>query len=148
MNNLIIRKIKYEELPDLLELYAELQPNDPILDINNIQNLWDKIYSNENYLYLVAEVDNRLVAACVLTIIENLTRAAKPYGLIENVVTSSEFRKRGIGQLLIKEALSIAWENKCYKVMLLTGSKKEETLRFYENCGFKKGEKTGFIAKP
>ena len=33
----------------------------------------------------------------------------------------------------------------CYKAMLLTGSKKPETLRFYERCGFNERDKTAFI---
>jgi hypothetical protein len=58
-------------------------------------------------------------------------------------------------EIVMDEALEKLWTeihndpNSYYnKVMLLTGSKKEETLRFYENSGFKRREKTGFIAKP
>ena len=36
----------------------------------------------------------------------------------------------------LKEALSRAWKSGCYKAMLLTGSKRPETHRFYEQCGF------------
>ena len=32
-----------------------------------------------------------------------------------------------------------------YKMMLLTGSKKESTLRFYENAGYNSSDKTAFI---
>ena len=32
--------------------------------------------------------------------------------------------------------------------MLLTGSKNESTLRFYEKTGFERGVKTGFVARP
>lgn len=38
-----------------------------------------------------------------------------------------------------------AREHGCYKAMLLTGHKDEATLKFYEQAGFARGEKTGFI---
>ena len=81
-------------------------------------------------------------------IVPNLTRGAKPYGLIENVVTDAAYRRRGLGRQVLHAALEKAWQEHCYKVMLLTGSKQEETLRFYEGSGFKRGVKTGFVATP
>ena len=42
-------------------------------------------------------------------------------------------------------AKQIAEENNCYKMMLLTGSKKESTLNFYRNAGYNSSDKTAFI---
>ncbi len=42
-------------------------------------------------------------------------------------------------------AKEIAEQEKCYKMMLLTGSKKPETLHFYEKAGYNSSDKTAFI---
>jgi GNAT superfamily N-acetyltransferase len=143
-----IRTIRQDELQKLLDLYKHLHKDDPELDADRISPLWQQICNDQNMHYIVAEKDDRLVASCVLVIVPNLTRNARPYGLIENVVTHSDFRRKGYGTRVLKKALQIAWEHNCYKVMLLTGSKQEGTLKFYENAGFKRGVKTGFVATP
>lgn len=146
---LAIRKIRTDELPALLDLYRHLHTDDPALPVTtDIEHLWARILADPSQHYLVAEVEGRTVASCVLVIIPNLTRRARPYGLIENVVTHPGFRKRGLGTQLLKAALALAWEQNCYKVMLLTGRKDEATLRFYQQAGFEGGVKTGFVAKP
>jgi len=105
------------------------------------------IFADSQSHYLVADVTGQIVSSCTLAIILNLTRGARPYGLIENVVTHPDFRRRGIGTRILQSALELAWEQDCYKVMLLTGRKDEATLRFYQQAGFEAGVKTGFVAR-
>ncbi|WP_336775563.1 GNAT family N-acetyltransferase [Paenibacillus sp. MMO-58] len=143
-----VRAIREHELQELLDLYRHLIPNDPELRAADVQELWSQIREDRNLHYLVVEAEGRIAAACALIIIPNLTRGARPYGLIENVVTHTDFRRKGYGTDVLREALAIAWKQNCYKVMLLTSSKQEGTLTFYEKAGFVKGIKTGFIAKP
>ena len=45
----------------------------------------------------------------------------------------------------LEDARKIAENENCYKMMLLTGSKKPETLRFYEKAGYNSNDKTAFI---
>jgi GNAT superfamily N-acetyltransferase len=147
--NINFRAASRPELPALLELYRHLHAVDaPLPDNDQLQQVWHDILSDPKLYCLVGEWEGKLIASCVLAILPNLTRGARPYGLIENVVTHAEFRQKGIGTKLLRYALQLAWEKNCYKVMLLTGSKREETLRFYEQAGFRKGVKTGFIAAP
>lgn len=147
---MIARRINASELPELLQLYAFLHPEDPVLSPtdDSVQRLWQQIFTNPNSRYFVGEEETQIVTTCVLTIIPNLTRGLSPYGLIENVVTAPGFRRKGFATQLLRHALHDAWIAGCYKVMLETGSKNEETLRFYENAGFQRGVKTGFVAYP
>ena len=142
-----IRLIKKGELEELLELYKHLHREDDPLPVKaELNSLWERIFSNSLMHYFVLEEGGKLVSSCMLSIIPNLTRGARPFGIIENVVTHEEFRRKGLGTAVLKHALKEAWKNNCYKVMLSTGRKEPGIYSFYEGAGFQKGIKTGFIA--
>lgn len=143
-----IRQAQENDLEEVIRLYRQLNPGDPPLDPNVALDTWRQILSNRLIHLYVVEDRPRLISTCILTIIPNLTRGCSPYGLIENVVTDQDFRRKGIGARLLKYALKDAWKSGCYKVMLLTGSKRPETLNFYQNAGFQAGKKTAFVAYP
>ena len=145
--NEVVRHAVEGDLEQLLELYQHLHRDEPLLAIDNrVRQLWSEMLADDKMHILVAEIDASLVASCVLVVIPNLTRGARPYGLIENVVTHSDHRRRGYGKGVVEGALKIAWETECYKVMLLTGN--ESAVQFYEKCGFVQGIKTGLVAYP
>lgn len=94
---------------------------------------------------IVNEIDGRIVSSCVCVIIPNLTRNVRPYAFVENVVTHADYRGKGHAGECLNYAKKIAESENCYKMMLLTGSKKAETLRFYEKSGYNSSDKTAFI---
>jgi GNAT superfamily N-acetyltransferase len=150
MSEIHIRAMRKDELDQLIALYTHMheKPDAPLPPEEHLGPLWDGIVANPMLHYFVGEVEGKLVSSCTMAIIPNLTRGARPYGLIENVVTHRDHRKRGYGTRILQHALQVAWEQDCYKVMLLTGRKDEATLRFYDRAGFKRGVKTGYIAYP
>ena len=100
----IARQISKDELDDLLELYTHhlFSTSDaPLPPRTEVQSLWDNIFDNQMLHYFVVEYEGRGVSTCTLTIIPNLTRGARPYGLIENVVTHKDFRGQGFSKALL-----------------------------------------------
>lgn len=147
--NTPVRSIRADELDALLELYKHLHAkDDPLPQREQVCSVWQSMLSNPGLHCFVIEHGGRLVSSCTLAIVPNLTRAARPYGLIENVVTHAEYRQRGLGTAVLRHALHTAWQANCYKVMLLTGRKDPAVHRFYENAGFRGNEKAGYIARP
>jgi ribosomal protein S18 acetylase RimI-like enzyme len=64
--------------------------------------------------------------------------------VIENVVTDSAHRNKGLGTSVLRFAIDVALGQRCYKVMLSTGRTDEAILRFYEKAGFTRGGKSFF----
>ena len=130
----------------LVTLYAHLHPSDTAQASQLLREAWRQIWQYPNlFRYFGVEQDGQLVATCNLTIIPNLTKGARPFGLLENVVTHSAYQKQGLGRKLIEYALEYARERNCYKVMLLSSKHRKEAHVFYEGLGFRSDEKTGFV---
>lgn len=139
------RLARRDDLAELLDLYRMLNPDDPALAPDEVQDLWDDMLAADSLEVVVVEHDDRLVATCVLSVAKNLSRGARPWAVLENVVTHADYRQRGFGSQCVEYAVDRARQRGCYKVMLLTGSEKAWKHEFYERCGFDPDEKTGFV---
>lgn len=141
----VIREAEEKDLNEILNLYLYLHEKSIPEESKQLRDTWQCIINDENHHLIVCEVEGKIVASCVCVIIPNLTRNVHPYALVENVVTHADYRKKGYATDCLNYAKYIAEENDCYKMMLLTGSKDENTLDFYRNAGYNNTDKTAFI---
>ena len=140
-----IREARKTDLKHVLALYTQLHNNQmPIMD-ENLEQLWNEILSDPNHHIIVGIVEEKIVSSCVIIIVKNLTHNQRPYALIENVITSEECRGKGYATAILNYAKTIAEAENCYKIMLMTSSKKESTLNFYKRAGYNDVDKTAFI---
>ena len=140
-----IREVNESDLTGLLELYQQLHDNTMPAMSEELFLLWRRILMDKDHHIIVGTVDGRIISSCVLVIIPNLTHNQRPYGLIENVITEEAYRNQGYSTSILNYAKVIAERERCYKIMLMTGSKKESTLNFYEKAGYNQTDKTAFI---
>ena len=110
-----------------------------------LRRFWQAIQAAPGYHIVVAEEGEELVSTCTLLIVPNLTHLGRPHGLIENVVTHPAHRGKGLATGCLNFARQLAREQGCYKLMLMTGSKRQSTLRFYERAGYRSDVKTAFL---
>lgn len=141
----MIREINEKDLPELLKLYTNLHENNLPDITSELVLLWNGIFKDTNHHIIVAQEEEKIVSSCVCVIVPNLTHEQRPYALIENVITQKEYRGRGLATDCLNFAKQIALENNCYKIMLLTGAKDQNTLHFYQSAGFNCNDKTAFI---
>ena len=144
-----IRELRADDMAPLLGLYTHLhEHDDPRPSAPEVHAGWAEALANPRIQHFGGWDGGNLFSSCMLTIIPNLSRACRPLGVIENVVTQSAHGGRGWGPALLRHALAHAWQARCYKVMLMTGRKDESILRFYEQSGFERHGKQAFVARP
>ena len=108
---------------------------------------WAEIINDTNTYIVVAEIGGELASTCALSLNNSIANGARPFAIIEHVITSDKFRRQGLSRQVLEFALSLAWEKNCYKVMLLSGEKLQGAHALYESVGFKSGIEKGFVIK-
>ena len=141
----MLREAVKEDLKELLNLYLFLHEKNIPENSEYLENTWKTIIEDINHHIVVKEINGKIVSSCVCVIIPNLTRNIRPYALIENAVTNDEYRGKGYATECLNYAKKIAIKNNCYKMMLLTGTKSENTLAFYKSAGYNSDDKIAFI---
>lgn len=141
---MIIRKANINDYNDVIKLYKQLHDTEVVFDDNiNREFLIDekneKIIKNKlksrKYIFLVAEVDNKIVGLLDGYIIDSIFYLEK-IGYLDHLCVDEEYRNNQIGSKLIKEFINISKKKKA-KYIKLNSFNNNKSINLYKRLGFK-----------
>lgn len=135
------------DLVSLLALFEASDVSDHAEPKEMAERIWQETIGRDGLTIFVSDADHQIVATCMLVTIPNLLRAGRKHGFIENVVTHPSYQRRGHGRAVVGAALTEAWKQNCYHVLLQSGRADPGVHRFYESCGFVPGLRTSYAAR-
>ena len=138
-----IRLATEADIPRILELYGDLVISTAPGELNRTPGTDDyrrafaKIRAATGHELLVAEEEGKVVGTMVLIIVPNLSHGGLPWAGVENVMVDADYRRRGIGKLLMDYVLAQAKKAGCYKIQLISDKSRKEAHKFYRALGYK-----------
>ena len=130
-----IRKARIEDKDEIFVLLNQLYENKIKYEI--FSKIYETKWNNENSYYIVAINDNKIIGVLIMEIFIQLHRAKKT-SFIDDLIVKEEYRNKGIGKLLLQNAISYAKQQDCEVIELTSFLSNEKAHRFYETNGFKK----------
>ena len=135
---LAIREAEEKDLEQILELYTLLEADKSHgININAAKDILKKIKSYPDYAIYVDDLDGKVVGTFALAIMDNIAHMGARSGLVEDIVVSEAYRRKGIGKRMITSAMDICRQKGCYKIALSSNIKRDDAHKFYESLGFK-----------
>ena len=136
-----IRDARRDDLPRVVALLADDPlgagrelPGEPLVPA--YAAAFDAMAAQGGNELLVATTGDEVVGCLQLVVIPGLSRAGMLRGQIEGVRVASAHRGRGIGELLVAEAVERARAAGCGLVQLTSDVSRADAHRFYERLGF------------
>jgi len=129
--NVTVRQATKKDIDQISKLMQELL-GDPVFDRKII---FDEAFAQENYMPLVAKVDEIIVGFLDIWYFPDVGHGAK-LGIIENFIVSPKYRKMGIGGKLLEEGVKIAKKEKFHELHVWTEFKNENAIKMYKKHGF------------
>ncbi|MBV0881261.1 GNAT family N-acetyltransferase [Noviherbaspirillum sp. L7-7A] len=125
----------------LAALQAEMDDGDPAAttdaDHAAMRAVLADMAAYPHFRAYIVYKDNQPVASFSLMIFASPSQGGQLQALLDAVVVSRAQRGRGIGEVMVREALFMARQAGCYKLILSSNLKRRDAHRFYEQLGFR-----------
>ena len=128
--NIVVREIKKTDMPVVIELLQSMSEFKPAE--TEYTRIWDGFVQQANAYSIVAIIKDTVVGYGSVVIGKNI-RGGK-IGHIEDIVSHSNYRQKGIGKTIVEALFDKAKADGCYKVALQCS---ENNIKFYEKCNYK-----------
>lgn len=86
--------------------------------------------------YLAVDARGEAVGTFSLLVFSSPSHHGTPQAILDAVVVTRTCRGAGTGEAMLKQAMRIAADAGCYKLMLSSNLKRMDAHRFYERLGF------------
>ena len=136
------RPLTISDADQALELYNELTAGPKTVD----PAVFASVLRHEGTQVLGAFDGDRLAAMVTLHLLPNALWDARPYALIENVVTRADLQRKGHCRRAMQAAIDTAWAANAHKIMLMTGVGRQAA-GFYEAMGFGSKDKLAMVMR-
>lgn len=137
-----IRSIGREDITGLGSLYEELMGTPT--DYGKLLRSFETIERTGTYILLGAFEQNVLAGSLMGIVCQDLVGSCRPFMVIENVIVSESFRRRGIARGLMAEIEQAARSRDCSYIIVVSGRQRTEAHRLYEQLGYGDEQVRGF----
>ena len=137
MSPLSIRRAGPEDAGALTPLYAVLDPASPPEE-SRVAELLIRLARYPDYAVYLAELDGRLVGTYALLIMDTLGSRCAPAAIVEDVVVEPAEQRKGVGRMMMQDAMRRAAATGCYKLVLSSNERRDAAHAFYESLGFRR----------
>lgn len=134
-----IRDATARDVPDLLILYEAAgldRPGDS--DPAGAASHWSALRKAGAQVLLALDPQGHAVGTLTLFVLPLLAHRGAPAALVEDVAVHPSVQGKGVGRLLVREAMDRAEAAGCYKLALSSNERREAAHAFYDSLGFQR----------
>ncbi len=149
-NGITVRLAHDEDVASILGILPQITTRPESLSakvpaVHKALQIFERMELHGNIYLVIAQANHTktIVGALTLVIVPNFNYNGRPWSIIENVVVSREWRRKGIGQKMMDFATDVAKHNDCFKIQLLSGPRDDQA-GFYRSLGFDDANSRGF----
>ncbi|MHB8730640.1 MAG: GNAT family N-acetyltransferase [bacterium] len=126
-----IRRVVENDLERAHRLLEQLMPAAFALR----RAIWRDTLAQDGYAAWIAEVDGQAAGFIDLYLFPDVGHG-RTIGLVNNLVVDARFRRRGLGEDLLKEATAYCRQHDVVELHVWTDSDNDPALHLYERAGF------------
>ncbi|MCG6881510.1 MAG: GNAT family N-acetyltransferase [Deltaproteobacteria bacterium] len=136
VNNLLIRKIKPEDAPEITAIQSSITKNSPVIDFRYI--IEERVEKNEDVSF-AAELDGKVVGYMISYIVFGGFGLQKS-AWIATLGVHPKYMGQGIGRMLAEKLLTIYREKKINHIFTTVRWDSVDLLSFFKTLGFDRSE--------